>query len=156
MQELGDRRGRERLVRVSRLFRALLEDEDDGARAFADGTVVFREGDEADGLYLILSGRAAVLSEKGGDLIHLRTLHEGQCFGELGVIKGAPRSATVVARGPLRTAFVDRARVEARLRTEPELRRYLDTLIRGYELPRRGSSSSTRAAPATGEHRHHL
>jgi len=63
------------------------------------GTVVIREGDPSDRFYIIESGRFAVDQRDPGTGLarHLRDLGPDDVFGELGLMHGAPRSATVTA-----------------------------------------------------------
>jgi CRP-like cAMP-binding protein len=57
----------------------------------------FRESDQADSLFVLEAGKAIVLkSWRGGDYL-LRTLKEGDCFGEMAVMDLCPRSASVRA-----------------------------------------------------------
>ena len=63
------------------------------------GTVVIRQGDEADRLYFIVDGTCDVsqAAAAGGPAQHLRTMGPDELFGEIGLLTGAPRSATVTA-----------------------------------------------------------
>ncbi len=57
----------------------------------------FRENDAADAMFVLETGKVAVLkSWKGGDHL-LRTLERGDCFGEMALIDLQPRSASVRA-----------------------------------------------------------
>lgn len=68
------------------------------------GETLFLEGDEADGLYLVASGELVV--ERGGR--ELARLRRGEIVGELSVLDGEPRSATVVAEARSELFFVGR------------------------------------------------
>jgi MFS family permease len=61
------------------------------------GTEVVREGEPADALYVVRSGHLQVLAtgERGGMPELVNTLHEGDWFGEIGLLEGVPRTATV-------------------------------------------------------------
>lgn len=56
---------------------------------------LFHEGQPGDAFYIILSGSVEVFTEKVNK--HLATLHAGQFFGELALMLGIPRTASVRA-----------------------------------------------------------
>lgn len=61
------------------------------------GEILFREGEPSDSVYLILDGEVEVLRDLGDRRIRLGTRRAGQIIGEMGVIRGQPRSATIRA-----------------------------------------------------------
>ncbi len=67
--------------------------------------------------YVILDGGAKVTPAKGRG----RTLTEGDYFGELALLDGAPRSATVTAVGALTTARIARTAFGKLLKEEPAI-----------------------------------
>lgn len=79
-------------------------------RSVAAGQVIFNEGDEADGLYGVMSGRIVVTVEslEGKELI-LNSFGPGTFFGEIAFFDGQGRSATAVARETSRLVFLGRA-----------------------------------------------
>ena len=83
-------------------------------RKFPKGAVLFWEGDPADDVVILVSGRAkAWVSSPDGREVILNLLDAGDIIGELSAIDGAPRSATVTTLEPAealitpRTAFCD-------------------------------------------------
>lgn len=62
---------------------------------FDVGEVICHEGDPSDEFYIILSGAVEVFSEKNHQAI--ATLREGEFFGEISLLTGTPRTATVRA-----------------------------------------------------------
>lgn len=82
-----------------RVFADLIE-----TRFDAD-TVVFREGDEADRLYVIREGQVEV--SVGGRRV--ATLGNGEVFGEVGLLQEVPRTATVRAITTVRCLSLGRA-----------------------------------------------
>jgi putative peptide zinc metalloprotease protein len=66
-------------------------------RGFPAGKPVFRQGDRPDAFYLVRSGTLEVVEEdpETGKERVIRTLVRGDTFGELGLIDGGPRTATV-------------------------------------------------------------
>jgi CRP-like cAMP-binding protein len=60
--------------------------------------VVLREGDPSEAFYLVLSGEASVRGQRDGEV---GRLGPADVVGEMGVLLGEPRTATVVADGPM-------------------------------------------------------
>jgi CRP/FNR family cyclic AMP-dependent transcriptional regulator len=81
------------------------------------GQIIIREGMSSEAFYVLLTGAAMVASLEGAT----RTLRRGESFGELGVLEGAPRTATVTADRELwvlkisRKAFADLVRLQPRI-----------------------------------------
>ncbi|MBN1200551.1 MAG: cyclic nucleotide-binding domain-containing protein [Anaerolineae bacterium] len=66
--------------------------------SFPARATIFSAGDPADGMYLVLSGMALVfLKDDQGTERTIGIVTEGQSFGELGLLIGKPRHATVTA-----------------------------------------------------------
>jgi NTE family protein len=82
---------------------------------------LFREGDAADSLYFLVSGRLRVVVERDGETQIARLLGRGAAIGELAVLTGAPRSASIQA-------------VRDSELLEIESARFLDLLIRDPEF----------------------
>ena len=62
------------------------------------GQVVFEEGDEPDGMYVLLAGTARLVRrDDGGHELPLATYTDAGFFGELALLEGRPRSATAIA-----------------------------------------------------------
>jgi MFS family permease len=63
------------------------------------GTVVIHQGDPADMFYVIVDGRFAVDQSPGPGMppVRLRTMGADEVFGEIGLLAGVPRTATVTA-----------------------------------------------------------
>jgi CRP/FNR family transcriptional regulator, cyclic AMP receptor protein len=81
------------------------------------GTTLLREGDFGYAMFAILDGTADVL--KDGAVI--RTLQRGDVFGEIAVLAGGTRTATVSARTPMRLVTVLNRDVWAMERETPEV-----------------------------------
>lgn len=64
---------------------------------FVRGGILTHQGAVAHWLYLIVRGQAQVLVKEAGVVTPLNTLSDGDFFGEMGMLTGEPRSATVVA-----------------------------------------------------------
>jgi CRP-like cAMP-binding protein len=64
----------------------------------APGDILLREGDKADFVLLVLSGKLEVFVERGGKPLVLTETNPGTVLGELAVLCGIPRSASVRAK----------------------------------------------------------
>jgi len=100
-------------------------------RRFAKGEVVFHEGDPGDTLHLVDRGKAAVrLTTPVGDVHILRVLPPGGWFGELALITGSPRNATVFALEALETLAVSRVHLDEVRARQPAFDKALtDSLV---------------------------
>jgi CRP-like cAMP-binding protein len=89
-------------------------------RSYPKGTYVLHKGDEGAYLLFLLSGRLRVvdLTEDGRE-VGLSFLLSGDYTGELSIIDGMPRSASVVAAEPSLLAFLHRARAQELIYTQP-------------------------------------
>jgi len=67
-------------------------------RKVARHTTIVRAGESTDSLFVLVTGSAKVLNrdDEGREVI-LTLLSAGECFGEMGLIDGSPRSADVIA-----------------------------------------------------------
>jgi CRP/FNR family cyclic AMP-dependent transcriptional regulator len=86
-------------------------------KRFKSGAVVVRAGARGDAFFVIIDGSARVQTPDG----HTRDLHDGDFFGELALLDGAPRSATVSAINSLTTARIARTAFLRLLREEPAI-----------------------------------
>jgi CRP/FNR family transcriptional regulator len=95
----------------------------------ADQTL-FVEGDEADGCYRLEEGllKATISSPNGSERI-LAIFGPGAMVGELSLIDGGPRSASVTALRDCKLTFVSRAIFDACAQESPELCRHLVVLL---------------------------
>ena len=64
---------------------------------FAEGEVLFKEGDPSGHVFRLVSGAVEIFRELDGERILLGTVGAGQFIGEMGVVENRPRSATAQA-----------------------------------------------------------
>ena len=90
-------------------------------RTYQDGEVIIRQGEPGDRMYVIQSGRAAVVAQIGGREIHIAELKAGDVFGEMALFQQETRSATVRAVGEARLISIDRKGFLRRVNEDPSL-----------------------------------
>jgi len=88
------------------------------------GTVVIRQGDAADRWYAVASGELDVAV----DGRHVRTLGADDGFGEIGLLRQVPRTATVTARTAARLVALDAPAFIAALAGDPRAREGVDAM----------------------------
>ena len=110
------------------LFANLSEDEQRTLAAsaqlapFSAHEVITRQGAKAHWLYVLLKGSAAVrVSAPGGDDRQVAVLEAPNFFGEMALMTGQPREATVIAQGEVECLRVDRKDLEGIIQQRPEI-----------------------------------
>ncbi len=94
------------------------------------GTVLFRVGEAGDVAYFIEKGRVRIYSSDGPDAVVLGEHGRGQLVGEMAIIDGGARSATVVALEDCTLYGVSRDQITKRLETvDPVIRACLETIL---------------------------
>jgi CRP/FNR family transcriptional regulator, cyclic AMP receptor protein len=84
---------------------------------FDEGTALAEEGKPGDTFYVLLTGEAKVV--RGGR--RLDRLIPGDFFGEIALIDGGPRTASVVATTPVTTLTIQRKRFRKMLEEDPSI-----------------------------------
>jgi CRP-like cAMP-binding protein len=99
-------------------------------RIYRESQVLFKEGEAADGMYVLLKGDAKVEKRlQQGDQLVLSKLKAGDVVGEMGLLEYEPRSATVRAVTPCTTLFLESAAFdEMRRRYHPAAMKVLKRL----------------------------
>jgi len=95
--------------------------------SFRAGSMVVEEGLLGETMFVVLSGEAKVVKGKR----RLGTVRPGDFFGEVALLDGAPRSASVVAETPIVAIRLFRRTLLKTLEAEPQLAlKILDALVR--------------------------
>lgn len=117
-------------------------------RKFSAGESIFREGDEGDGLYVLLEGEVTISARSGPDREHiLSRMEPGDYFGEMAIFDGGTRSASATAKGSCETCFVPATTVLELLQRTPSLAQALvrDASLRMRDFNRRFLRESLKA-----------
>lgn len=94
-------------------------------------SVVFRQGDPGDALYVVARGAVAVLTTDpaSGKASWLTTLEEGELFGEMALLTGEPRSASIRVERDGALLRLDRARFLDLLVQEPSVAQAITSVL---------------------------
>jgi len=106
---------------------------------FMEGATIVRQGEPGDTFYVLVEGEAKVKDANGRTLSRLIP---GDFFGEISLMDGGPRTATVVAETNLTTLALSRKDFSALLQSEPKvtvgLLKHASALLRRLERPAAG------------------
>jgi len=81
---------------------------------YSIGAYIFHQGDIGDSFYVIEKGEVEVVKEEeDGREIHLATLREGDSFGEIALLKKAPRTASIRCMTPVDVISMSRSDFQA-------------------------------------------
>jgi small-conductance mechanosensitive channel len=111
-------------------------------RLFADGEAIVREGDAGDSMYFVRRGRVVVAV--GAERRRVAVTEEGGYFGEMSLLTGDPRTATVMAEGDCVLLELDADDFRSYVQSHPAV---LDQLA-SAALLRRKALDDTRATEA--------
>ena len=98
----------------------------------ATGEALFHAGDPGNGFYIVFEGslKVSVVSHEGEEQL-LAVLGPGSLVGELALLDGRPRSASVNALKPTQLAFIDKASFDRFAEENPALYRHMLAIVAG-------------------------
>lgn len=140
---MDDRRPSNALLRHSTLFMGMTDRMLEAIAelttevSFEPGEAIVREGDVGDAFFVITSGTAAV--EQRGSI--LRELSAGDFLGEISLIDGMPRTATVTATSPVAALRLARDDFQQLIDQHPSIR--LELLMALTERVRKTAPEAT-------------
>jgi len=106
-------------------------------QTFAAGESIIRQGEAGSSLFVIEEGRVAVsVLDGGGTAAPLAELGPGDFFGEMSLLTGEPRSATVTAVVETRIVSIDKEAFRPCLAAEPRLAESLERFLAGRRRER--------------------
>jgi cAMP-dependent protein kinase regulator len=125
-----------RPVPKSPLFEVLADDERAARGAemegetHDEGSVILSEGDTGSSMYVIVSGEVKVYTLGKSGPIYLARLGDGDFFGEVSMLTGKPRTATITASQRTELLRLDKAKLDGVLARHPGIRGVLDNFYK--------------------------
>jgi serine/threonine-protein kinase len=101
-------------------------------RRFAPGEVIVREGEPSDSAYVLKSGQCRVVKTEGVHQQQLRVIGPGDVFGEVGLITGELRSATIIAQTVVEVQVISSRSIKESLAHQGLLGRFLHALAQRF------------------------
>src|SRR5437667_3700034 len=143
------------ILRAEPLFESLSEEQldhvvqDARLKLFGRGEPVIEEGAEGDSMFVMLRGAANVFVSKNGSKIRVASLGAGDCFGEMSLLTGEPRSATVRADGDCYVMEIGKPVMAEVLSDAPSCMEQLSQLLAQRKMETEGI---LKEAASTDEH----
>ena len=100
---------------------------------FAKGSLIIKQGDAPGPMYIMEKGRARAFASNNGAERNLAFYREGDFFGELSILNGSPRAATVEAFSDCRLLALDPAAVRELKRRFPEFAKLMEERLAQYK-----------------------
>jgi cAMP-dependent protein kinase regulator len=107
-------------------------------RSYEAGAILVTEGEPGDSLFVLTHGtvRAFVVNQTGRN-VEVRRMEEGEFFGEISLLSGKPRTATITAASPCELLELDRRALDDIARRHPRVR----TIVAEFYAQRADSES---------------
>ena len=99
---------------------------------------MIEQGAEGDSMFILLQGAAAGFHLKNGAMVRVGSLRMGDCFGEMSLLTGEKRTATVRAEKDCEVIEITKPAMAAVLREAPECVNQLSELLATRKMETEG------------------
>jgi CRP-like cAMP-binding protein len=133
------------ILRQQPLFRCLSDEELDALLPrgrvvhFGRDEKLIQQGDNGDSMFIMVDGEATVVVERNGAPTPVAFLKPGDCLGEMSLLTGEKRSATVIAQSDCEVVEIGKAVLARSLKENPELLAQLSELLARRQLETEGA-----------------
>jgi CRP-like cAMP-binding protein len=132
------------MLRQQPLFKSLTDDQLDALLPrgrvihFGRGEKIIEQGADGDSMFILVEGEANVVLERGGSAVHVASLRSGDCFGEMSLLTGERRSATILAHADCEVVEIGKAILARSLKENPDLLSKLSALLAKRQMETEG------------------
>lgn len=98
-------------------------------RVFAPGEAIVRRGQEGDSMFVIIRGAVKVQIPDNGAQRTINNLRSRDFFGEMSLLTGQPRSATVVAEGETEVLQIKKEAIKPIFENNPDLMKSICVIV---------------------------
>ncbi|MBI5181804.1 MAG: Crp/Fnr family transcriptional regulator [Nitrospirae bacterium] len=88
---------------------------------FPKDTIIFREGDPGDHMYILLTGEVRIVKNIRGAEVVLAIMEKGDFFGEMALLENASRSATAIVNKDAEVIVIDKDNFQPMFSKNPEI-----------------------------------
>ncbi len=110
---------------------------------FGRGEKIIEQGGEGNSMFILAQGSASVEVERGGAAAQVATLSAGDYFGEMSLLTGEARSATVIAVSDCEVFEIEKELFAQVLQETPALLRTLSEMLAQRQMENEGALAST-------------
>ena len=112
----------------------ILSDDDSGGEGNSLGEIVIQQGDYGEELFIVERGELDVLIDAHDGMQHVATLRKDQFFGEMSLMTGEERKATIRATDEVTLLVVSRETLQPILEASPDLANEISEVLAEREL----------------------
>lgn len=120
---------------------------------YGRGETIIEQGQLGSSMFVLLEGSADVLVALNGHTTRVAGLHAGDCFGEMSLLNGEPRSGTVLAQSDCEVVEIGQARLAEMLQKSPELLHGLSEMLARRRVENEGVLAESVQARVEETHR---
>ncbi len=146
------------ILRQHQLFKTLSDDQLDAMLPrgrlihFGRGEKLIQQGAEGDSMFILVTGEANVIVETNNMPLHVASLRSGDCFGEMSLLTGERRTATILAHADCEVVEIGKPVLARSLKENPDLLTKLGALLAARQMETEGIVAANAPEEATATH----
>jgi small-conductance mechanosensitive channel/CRP-like cAMP-binding protein len=132
------------ILRQQPLFKSLSDEQLDALLPrgklihFGRDEKIIQQGAEGESMFILVEGQANVVVERNGSPMHVASLGSGDCFGEMSLLTGEKRSATILAHTDCDVVEIGKPVLARSLKENPDLLSKLSALLAKRQMETEG------------------